>query len=190
MVSFNNCCLFVETTISLLVNAAIKTERKITMENNTLKTSEERILLSHFSRVRLCATPQSAAHWGSPIPGVLQARTLEWVAISFSSAWKWKVKGKSLSRIRLLATPWNAAYQAPSFIGFSRQECWSWVPLPSPRFLFKTTSCIEIKFNCFWKFSTFANTFLLPLIEEKTIKGNKKLFCVISRPSTLVGSYP
>ena len=57
MVSFNNCCLFVETTISLLVNAAIKTERKITMENNTLKTSEERILLSHFSRVRLCATP-------------------------------------------------------------------------------------------------------------------------------------
>ena len=69
---------------------------------------------------------------GSPIPGILQARTLEWVAISFSNAWKWKVKVKSLSRIWLLATPWTAAYQAPSFIGFSRQEYWSGVPLPSP----------------------------------------------------------
>ena len=47
---------------------------------------------------------------GSPVPGILQARTLEWVAISFSSAWEWKVKVKMLSRIRLLATPWTAAY--------------------------------------------------------------------------------
>ena len=70
---------------------------------------------------------------GSPIPGVLQARTLEWVAISFSNAWKWKVKGKSLSRVRLLATTWTAAYQAPPSMGFSRQEYWSGVPLPSPR---------------------------------------------------------
>ena len=69
---------------------------------------------------------------GSPVSGILQARTLEWVAISFSKAWKWKVKGKSLSHIRLLATPWTAAYQAPSFIGFSRQEYWSGLPLPSP----------------------------------------------------------
>ena len=69
---------------------------------------------------------------GSPVPGILQARTLEWVAISFSNAWKWKVKGKSLSRIRLLATPWTAAYQAPPSMGFSRQEYWSGVPLPSP----------------------------------------------------------
>ena len=68
---------------------------------------------------------------GSPVPGILQARTLEWVAISFSSAWKWKVKGKSLSRVRLLATPWTAAYQAPQSMGFSRQEYWSGVPLPS-----------------------------------------------------------
>ena len=59
---------------------------------------------------------------GSPIPGILQARTLEWVAISFSNAWKWKVKGKLLSRVRLFATPWTAAYQAPPFMGFSRQE--------------------------------------------------------------------
>ena len=69
---------------------------------------------------------------GSSIPGILQARTLEWVAISFSNARKWKVKVKSLSRVGLLATPWNAAYQAPPSMGFSRQEYWSGVPLPSP----------------------------------------------------------
>ena len=70
---------------------------------------------------------------GSPVPGILQARTLQWVAISFSNASKWKVKGKSLSRIRLLATPWTAAYQASPSMGFSRQEYWSGVPLPSPQ---------------------------------------------------------
>ena len=72
---------------------------------------------------------------GSPVPGILQARTLEWVAISFSSAWKWKVKGKSLSCVLLLATPWTTAYQAPPSMGFSRQEYWSGVPLPSPEIL-------------------------------------------------------
>ena len=69
---------------------------------------------------------------GSPVPGILQARTLKWVAISFSNSWKWKVKVKSLSHVRLLATPWTAAYQAPPSMGFSRQEYWSGVPLPSP----------------------------------------------------------
>ena len=68
---------------------------------------------------------------GSAVPGILQARTLEWVAISFSNAWKWRVKVKSLSRVQLLATPWTAAYQAPPSMGFSRQEYWSGVPLPS-----------------------------------------------------------
>ena len=68
---------------------------------------------------------------GSPIPGILQARTLEWVAISFSNAWKWKVKVKLLSHVRLLATQWAAAYQAPLSMGFSRQEYWSGMPLPS-----------------------------------------------------------
>ena len=62
---------------------------------------------------------------GSPVLGILPARTLEWVAISFSNAWKWKVKVKSLSRVRLLATPWTAAYQAPPSMGLSRQEYWS-----------------------------------------------------------------
>ena len=69
---------------------------------------------------------------GSPVLGILQARTLEWVAISFSNAWKWKVKGKSLSRVWLLATPWTAAHQVPLSMGFSRQEYWSGVPVPSP----------------------------------------------------------
>ena len=66
---------------------------------------------------------------GSPVPGILQARTLEWVAIFFSNASKWKVKVKSPSSVWPLATPWTAAYQAPPFMAFSRQECWSGVPL-------------------------------------------------------------
>ena len=73
---------------------------------------------------------------GSCVPGILQARTLEWVAISFSNAWKWKMKMKSLSRVWLLATPWTATYQAPPSMGFSRQESWSGVPLPSPKIVF------------------------------------------------------
>ena len=68
---------------------------------------------------------------GSPVPGILQARTLEWVAISFSNARKWKVKVKSLSRVWLFASPWTAAHQAPQSMGFSRQEYWSGVPSPS-----------------------------------------------------------
>ena len=64
---------------------------------------------------------------GSPVPGILQARTLEWAAISFSNAWKWKVKVKSLSHVWLLATPWTVVHQAPPSMGFSRQECWSGV---------------------------------------------------------------
>ena len=64
----------------------------------------------------------------SPVPGILQARILRWVAISFSSAWKWKVKVKSLSHVRLLGTPWAAAYQASLSMGFSREEYWSEVP--------------------------------------------------------------
>ena len=68
---------------------------------------------------------------GSPVPRILQARTLEWVASSFSNAWKWKVEVKSLSHVRPSATPWTAAFQAPPSMGFSRQEYWSGVPLPS-----------------------------------------------------------
>ena len=85
--------------------------------------------------LQLCPTlcdPIDGSPPGSPVPGILQARILEWVAISFSNAWKWKVKVKSLSRARLLATPWTAAHQAPPSMGFSRQEYWRGVPLPSP----------------------------------------------------------
>ena len=79
----------------------------------------------------LC-NPIDSSPPGPAVPGILQARTLEWVAISFSNVWKWKVKGKSLSRVRPLATPWTAAYQSPPSMGFSRQKYWSGVPLPSP----------------------------------------------------------
>ena len=84
----------------------------------------------------LCGDPIDGSPTGSSIPGILQARTLEWVAISFSNAWKWKVKVKLLSRVRFCATPRTAAYQAPQSMGFSRQEYWSGVPLPSPCFCF------------------------------------------------------
>ena len=83
------------------------------------------------SCLTLC-DPIDSSPPGSPIPGILQARTLEWVAISFSNAWKWKVKVKLLSLVWLFMTPWTAAYQAPLSMGFSRQEYWSGLPLPSP----------------------------------------------------------
>ena len=85
--------------------------------------------------LQLCPTlcdPIDGSPPGSPVPGILQARTLEWVAISFSNAGKWKVKVKLLSRVWLLVIPWTAAHQAPLSMGLSRQEDWSGVPLPSP----------------------------------------------------------
>ena len=88
---------------------------------------------------QLCLTlpnPMDCSLPGSPIPGILQARTLEWVAIAFSNAWKWKVKVKSLTCVRLLATPWTAAHLAPRSMGLSRQEYWSGVPLPSPKYMY------------------------------------------------------
>ena len=90
------------------------------------------LLLRRFSRVWL-RDPIDSSPPGSPVPGILQARTLEWVAISFSNAWKWKVKVKMLSCVQLLATPWAAAYQAPLSVECSRQEYWSGVPSPSPQ---------------------------------------------------------
>ena len=84
--------------------------------------------------LRSCPTlcnPIDGSPPGSSVLGILKARTLEWVAISFSNAWKWKVKGNSLSRVQLLVTPWTAAYQAPPSMGVSRQEYWSGLPVPS-----------------------------------------------------------
>ena len=84
---------------------------------------------------------------GSSVPGILQVRTLEWVAISFSNAWKWTVKVKSLSCVQLFATPWTAAYPAPPSMGFSRQEYWSGVPLPSPSFMCYQSYFLKFIFN-------------------------------------------
>jgi len=82
--------------------------------------------------IQSCPTlcdPIDSSPPGPTVPGILQARTLEWVAISSSNAWKWKVKVKSPSHVRLLATPWTAAHQAPPSMGFSRQEYWTGLPL-------------------------------------------------------------
>ena len=115
-----------------------------TNQTSSLKGSLLLLLLSHFSQRQFATAaakslqscpnlcdPIDRSPPGSPIPGILQATTLEWVAFSFSNAWKWKVKVKSLSRVWLLATPWTTAYQAPPSMGFSRQEAWSGVPLAS-----------------------------------------------------------
>ena len=83
------------------------------------------------SCLTLC-DPRDGSPPGSLVPEILQARTLEWVAISFSNVWKWQVKVKSFSHVRPSATPWTADFQAPPSVGFSRQECWSGAPLPSP----------------------------------------------------------
>ena len=98
--------------------------------------------------------PIDGSPLGSAIPGILQARTLEWVAISFSKEGKWKVKVKSLSCIQLFETPWTVAYQAPPSMGFSRQEYWSGVPLPIKLPMAFFTE-LEQKFSQFvWKYKT------------------------------------
>ena len=84
------------------------------------------------SCLTLC-NPIDGSPPGSSVPGILQARRLEWVAMSFSNAWKWKVKVNSLSRVRLFPTPWTGTYQAPPSMGFSRQEYWSGLTVPSPK---------------------------------------------------------
>ena len=105
------------------------------------------------SCLTLC-DPRDGSPPRSSIPGILQERTLEWVAISFSNAWewsekwKWKVKVKSLSRVQLFTTPWTAAHQAPPSMGFSRQEYWSEFPFPSPDFMSNVMQfCYILKFT-------------------------------------------
>ena len=115
--------------------------------------------------------PMDSSPPRSPVPGILQARTLEWVAISFSNAGKWKVKVKSLSRVWLLATPWTAAYQAPPSMGFSRQEYWSGVPLPSPM-LYSRFSLI-IYFICSSMYVSIPISQLIP--PPTSTFGNHKL---------------
>ena len=129
------------------------------MENHIFRGSYI-IMQKSFSHARYCHAAAAAAKSpqscptlcdpidgrppGSAIPGTLQARTLEWVAISFSNAWKWKVKVKLPSRVWLSATPWTAAHEAPLSMGFSRQEYWSGVPLPSPRYCHTTINILQL----------------------------------------------
>ena len=137
---------------------------------------------SRQSCLTLCH-PVDGSPLGSPIPGILQARTLEWVAISFSNAWKWKVKGKSLSRVRLLATPWTAAYQAPLSMGFSRQEYWSGVPLPSPKEINPEYSLeglmLKLKLQYFghlmWSTASLEKTLILGKIEGRRRKVRQRM---------------
>ena len=101
------------------------------------------------SCLTLC-DPTDGSPPGSPVPRILQGRTLEWVAISFSNGWKWKVKVKSLSHVWLFVTRWTAAHQAPPSMGFSRQEYWSGVPLPSPLTLCIRVQWIQFKIKIFF----------------------------------------
>ena len=119
-------------------------------ESDALHFAAAAAAKSHQSCLTLC-DPRDGSPPGSPVPGILQARTLEWVAISFSNAWKWKVKVKSLSCVQLLSTPWTVAYQAPPSMGFSRQDNRSGVPLPSPalHFTFQLKD-LQLK-DCFLK---------------------------------------
>ena len=112
---------------------------------------------------------------GSSVHGILQARTLEWVAISFSNAWKWKEKVKSLSRVRLFATPWTAAYRTPPSMGFSRQEYWSGMPVPSPsqrlgrfkqqKFIFLQFWELEVQVSSVSQLSFFWGLFLFSIVD-------------------------
>ena len=114
--------------------------------------------------LQLCPTlcdPIDCSPPGSPVPGILQARTLEWVAISFSNAWKWKVKVKSLSPVQLFTTPWTVAYQAPPSMGFSRQEYLSGLPLPSAFILLTNAKSKRSSVMLIMYFQEIKNPFLL-----------------------------
>ena len=121
----------------------------IPWQTSTLKhTAWLSAMLCYAKSFQSCLTlcdPIDSSPPGSPVPEILQARALEWVAISFSNAWKWKVKVKSLSPVWFFATPRTAAYQAPPSMGFSRQEYWSGVPLPSPLFELRS-----VKYKAQW----------------------------------------
>ena len=96
----------------------------------------DRVLAAASAKLlQLCPTlcdPIDSSPPRSSVPGILQARIQEWVAIFFSNAWKWKVKMKSLNRVQLLVTPPTVAHHTPPSMGFSRQEYWSGLPFPSP----------------------------------------------------------
>ena len=128
------CSLFYSILFSYTIISQIRSSVKafyfITCPGKIQDESAAATAKSLQSCPTLC-DPIDGSPPGFPVPGILQARTLEWVAICFSNAWEWKVKVRSLSHVRLFTTPWTAAYQAPPSMGFSRQKYWSGVPLPS-----------------------------------------------------------
>ena len=128
-------CLVLGTLWALVYFSTIGIMECVHITCVCIRWNNEHAAAAAAKSLQSCPTlcnPTDGSPPGFPIPGILQARTLEWVPISFSNAWKWKVRVKSLSRVRLLATPWTAAYQAPLPMGFSRQEYWSGVASPSP----------------------------------------------------------
>ena len=116
--------------------------RQVVLKTSLLNSSRAAAAAKSLQSCPTLCDPIDGSPTGSPVPGILQERTLEWVAMSFSNAWKWKVKVTSLSHVWLLATPWTVAHQAPLSMGFSRQEYWSGVPLPSPN-----SSCRYLKIS-------------------------------------------
>ena len=125
------CILCIHTAVSLLVGVWTYTYKFSNDSKTTFVVYNQLAPAAAAKSLLSCPTlcdPIDGSPPGSPVPGILQARTLEWVAISFSNGWKWKVKVKSLSHVQLSATPWTAAYQAPPSMRFSRQEYWSGVP--------------------------------------------------------------
>ena len=127
--------------------------KQITQENPLYSTGNSPQGSAAAKSLQSCPTlcnPIDGSPPGSPVPGILQARTLEWVAISFSSAWKWKLKVKSLSRVRLLATPWTAAHQAPASTGFSALWWPKWEGNPKERgymFTYSWLTCCRVETN-------------------------------------------
>ena len=141
--------------------------------------------------------PMDCSLPGFSVHGILQARTLEWGAISFSNAWEWKMKVKSLSCVWLFATPWAAAHQAPPSMGFSRQQYWSGVPLPSPHLGFTwsqmnassrkashSTACVE---GPLWKSGLSGTAFLawVSLCPGKCVVMRDEAELSLEEPSVL-----
>ena len=141
MIQWNTVNIFWVLTICQLLFCGTKLKKRMqflpsrNLDPNSIVKAKFFIAAAAAKSLQSCPTlcdPIDGSPSGSSVPGILQARTLEWVAISFSNAWKWKVKVKLLSHVWLLATPWTAAYQAPLSMEFARQEYWSGLPLPSP----------------------------------------------------------
>ena len=122
---------------------SFQSQRKVMTKNaqttTQLHSSYTLVTAAAAKSLQSCPTlcdPIDGSPPSSPIPGTLQVRTLEWVAISFSSAWTWKVKVKSLSRVRL-RDPLNCSLPDSSVHGIFQARYWSGVQLPSPHMVVK-----------------------------------------------------